>query len=51
MVDRVEQKKIIQVFYNYTERTDKKLDGVGPIDNRPFIDKLHHFVEKKKNDM
>ena len=26
----------------------RKLDGVGPIDNRPFTDKLHHFVRKKK---
>ena len=25
-----------------------KLDGVGPDDNRPFTDKLHHFVKKKK---
>ena len=27
---------------------DKKLDGVGPVDNRPSTDKLHHFVRKKK---
>ena len=26
----------------------KKLDGVGPVDNRPSPDKLHHFVKKKK---
>ena len=26
----------------------KKLDGVGPIDNRPSTDNLHHFVQKKK---
>ena len=25
-----------------------KLDGVGPVDNRPSSDKLHHFVQKKK---
>ena len=25
-----------------------KLDGVGPVDNRPSNDKLHHFVRKKK---
>ena len=25
----------------------EKLDGVGPIDNRPSSDKLHHFVQKK----
>ena len=24
-----------------------KLDGVGPVDNRPSSDKLHHFVRKK----
>ena len=23
------------------------LDGVGPIDNRPSTNKLHHFVNKK----
>ena len=22
-----------------------KLDGVGPVDNRPSTDKLHHFVQ------
>ena len=25
-----------------------QLDGVGPVDNRPSKDKLHHFVRKKK---
>ena len=25
-----------------------KLNGVGPVDNRPFTDKLHHFVQKKE---
>ena len=24
-----------------------KLDGVGPVDNSPSTDKLHHFVQKK----
>ena len=24
-----------------------KLDVVGPVDNRPSTDKLHHFVKKK----
>ena len=30
-----------------------KLDGVGPVDNRPSTDKLHHFVRKntQKSDM
>ena len=26
-----------------------KLDGVGPVDNRPSTNKLHHFVKKNKN--
>ena len=25
-----------------------KLDWVGPVDNRPSPNKLHHFVKKKK---
>ena len=25
-----------------------KLDGVGPVDNRPSTDKLHHFIWRKK---
>ena len=24
-----------------------KLDGVGPVDNRPSTDKLHHISQKK----
>ena len=30
-----------------------KLDGVGPVDNRPSTNKLHQFVQKKqkKHDM
>ena len=28
----------------------KKLDGVGPVDNRPSTDKLHHFVQKKEEE-
>ena len=26
----------------------KKIDGVGPVDNRPSTNKLHPFVQKKK---
>ena len=29
-------------------RSWMKLDGVGPVDNKPSTDKLHHFVKKKK---
>ena len=28
----------------------KKLDGVGPVDNRPSTEKLHHFVRKKEEE-
>ena len=31
-----------------SEENDKKLDGVGPVDNRPTTIRLHHFVQKKK---
>ena len=31
-------------FYSLHE----KLDGVGPVDNRPSPEKLNHFVKKKK---
>ena len=27
-----------------------KLDGVGPVDNRPSTAKLHHFVREKKEE-
>ena len=36
------------------EKVGSKLDGVGPVDNRPFTDKPNHFVqnnEQKKHDM
>ena len=26
---------------------DYKLDGIGPVDNRPSTDYLNHFVKKK----
>ena len=26
-----------------------KLDGEGPVDNRPSTDKLHHIVKKKSD--
>ena len=28
----------------------KLLDGVGPVDNRPSTDELHHFVKKEKEE-
>ena len=36
---------------NLWRKNGSKLDGVGPIDNRPSTNKLHHFVpppQKKK---
>ena len=26
----------------------RELDGIGPIENRPSTNRLHHFVQKKK---
>ena len=34
---------------HYKNKTKTKLDGVGPVDNRPSTNKLHHFVQKNKN--
>ena len=33
--------------FGKTFPTVKKLDRVGPVDNRPSTDKLHHFVHKR----
>ena len=35
-----------QVFITAMQRI--KLDGVGPVDNRPSTNKLHHFFEKRR---
>ena len=37
-------------FWDHIFKTvfPKKLDGVGPVDNRPSTNKLHHFVKKNK---
>ena len=35
------------IIWYATSSIEKKLDGVGPVDNRPSTDKLHHFVRKK----
>ena len=29
-------------------RNGLKLDGVGPVDNRPFTDNIYQFVRKTK---
>ena len=41
---RLGQKKLPGIFTLFIN----KLDGVGPFDNKPSTDKLHHFVAKKK---
>ena len=47
------RQKIIQIYWKQisdyqalkeVSQSNNKLDGVGPIDNRPSPDKLHHFV-------
>ena len=42
---RLVQHKYLPMLY--------KLDGVGPVDNRPSINKLYQFIKKKekKSDM
>ena len=34
---------------SYVSNDLVKLDEVGPVDNRPSTNRLHHFVRKKKN--
>ena len=35
------------VKYKTYERCGEKLDGVGPVDDRPSTHKPHRFVQKK----
>ena len=39
------------VLFLFKYQLNNKLDGVGPVDNRPSPDKLQYFVKKKKSDM
>ena len=32
----------------FIKAANEKLDGVGPVDNRPSTDKLHHLSERRK---
>ena len=34
--------------WGWHKQTVEKLDGVGPVDNRPSTDNLHHIFRKKK---
>ena len=38
----------ISMFSDDNNKTINKLDRVGPVDNRPSTDELHHFVQKEK---
>ena len=38
------------IGYQQLLQSHKKLDGVGPVDNRPSTNKLHHFVQKKEEE-
>ena len=42
------KKKVLSKYICPLGLSIKELDGVGPVDNRPSTDKLHHFVKKKK---
>ena len=37
----------VSLALTYLNWISYELDGVGPVDNRPFTTKLHHFVQKK----
>ena len=34
----------------HVRQDQNKLDGVGPVDNRPSTDKFHHFSGKKERE-
>ena len=37
---------LLRPWYRLLRHSIFKLDGVGPVDNRPSTDKLHHFSKK-----
>ena len=42
--------KEMNSYYFYCSDGNRvKKDGVGPVDNRPSTDTLHHFVKKNNN--
>ena len=47
MVKLVGGGSVIKGAYPVSEGYGKKLDGVGPIDNRPSTKQLQHFEEEK----
>ena len=45
--DRPKEMKYIPRWKDSWVLNERKLDGVGPVDNRPSTKKLHHFVKKQ----
>ena len=48
----MEQDQLLLKIGKFSEKFKfniEKLDGVGPVDNRPSTDKLHPFVRKKNH--
>ena len=46
-----EQKNNISLVFNDLKKVQNtKLYGVGPVDNRPSPDQLHHFVQQKNTE-
>ena len=39
---------LLSLSHSLTESSFWKLDGVGPVENRPSIEKLHNFVKKRR---
>ena len=38
----------MSLFKVYNNLSNVKQDGVGPVDNRPTTDELHHFVREEE---
>ena len=47
LADFMSQLPMVQIQFWINTHIKKKLDGIGPVDNKPSTDKLHHFVQKK----
>ena len=47
IVTKLKTQIVMKLKHSNCDGTQNKLDGVGPVDNRPSIDMLHFFVKKK----
>jgi hypothetical protein len=47
--EELKKEDVLKSKVSIEESSMNELDGVGPVDNRPSTDKLHHLVRKKMN--